>query len=408
MVDIRPFRGLRPQPGQAAQIACPPYDVLGDAEARGLVRENPDSFVRVIRPEVDMAPGTDPHTEPIYAQGKANLARMMGAGRLQRDPTPSLYLYRLTHEGRQQHGLVAGVSVADYRAGRIKKHELTRPAKEKDRTRHIEVLGAQAGPVLLTYRAPEEISACLQSLCAARRADCEFTADDAVEHALWHLADAEVVNRLQSLFAGVEALYIADGHHRAAAAAAVSGSRSGPGGHQHFLAVAFADHEMQILGYHRLVKDLAGLSREAFLHQVAVNFDLTVVERPEPLSAHQFGMFLDGSWYRLSAKAGSFSGADPVGGLDAAILQQNLLAPILAIADPRTDDRIDFVGGMDTVAALERRCQQDMAVGFYLAPVSVAQLLSVADAGAVMPPKSTWFEPKLRSGLIVRLWEDET
>jgi uncharacterized protein (DUF1015 family) len=328
---------------------------------------------------------------------------------LLQDETVCFYIYRLTAGGHEQYGLVASVSLDEYQNGLVKKHELTRPVKETDRAKHIEILGANAGPVLLTYRARQDIADLVQRICSSSEPVYNFTADDGVEHCLWPISSPGEITQLQNSFVSIPALYIADGHHRAAAANRVreimrtsNPHHSGDEEYNYFLAVAFPDQDMRIMGYNRVVKDLSNMSTAEFMQQVSDKFIVSSGGQPEPQAAHFFGMFLDGEWYRLEARQGSFAADDPVGQLDASILQNNLLGPILGIEDPRSDQRIDFVGGVRGTQELERRCSQDMRVAFCVFPVAVEQLLAVADEGLVMPPKSTWFEPKLRSGIVVR------
>lgn len=411
-MDIRPFRGLRPRPELAREVACPPYDVLGVDEARTLAAAHPRSFVRVIRAEVDCDPGAGVAGAAVHRRAAANLQALVDDGIMIRDSAPGLYLYRLTQGGHVQHGVVAGFAVDDYRAGIIRRHELTRPDKEDDRTMHLEGLGAQSGPVLLAYRHREALDALVADIRDAAPPETAFRGADGVEHALWPVTDPDRIDALRAAFAAMEAVYIADGHHRAAAAARAN-ARAGTPGSAHFLAVAFADRELHILGYHRLVRDLNELSPADFLREAGRRFDLEPVAPPGPAAQlpggpGRFGMFLDGRWYRLTVRPEDVPAGDPVRSLDASVLQERLLGPVLGIGDPRTDSRIDFAGGHRGLAALERRVGADMRVGFCLYPLSVGQLMQVADAGERMPPKSTWFEPKLRSGLVVRLLEGET
>jgi uncharacterized protein (DUF1015 family) len=324
------------------------------------------------------------------------------------DPLPSFYVYRLTMGSHVQHGVVAGFSVQEYEDDLIRKHELTRPEKEDDRARHTERLMANAGPVLLTFRARPELRELVAETTSGEPA-CHFVAPDGIGHALWVVNDPSRIQAFRSAFAQVPATYVADGHHRSASAFRVRNNlrarnpqHTGEEAYNHFLAVAFPDDELRIMGYHRVVEDLNGLEMEEFLARVRERFHVEKTDDPEPREARQFTMYLDGAWYRLSARPGSFPTGDPVKGLDAAILQDNLLAPILGVDDPRTSKGIDFVGGIRGTGELEKRCQDDMRLAFALHPVSVEQLMAIADAGAIMPPKSTWFEPKLRSGVVVR------
>ena len=409
MARIEPFRAWRPRPDLAARVASPPYDVVSTEEARRLADGEPLSFLHVVRPEIDLPPGTDPHAPEVYAKGAENLRRLIEDGVLIREARPALYLYRQTMGDHVQTGVVAGASVDEYEAGLIKKHEHTRRAKEDDRTRHVEALGANTGPVFLTYRARPEIDAMVERLTRAEPV-YDFTAEDGVRHTVWVVDGPADRDALVAAFGEVPELYVADGHHRSAAAVRVRAARraanpdhTGNEPYNFFLSVIFPHDQMRILDYNRVVRDLAGMTRDAFLDRVRERFHVEPADNPRPTRPHTFGMYLDGRWYRLRALPGTFPEDDPVRSLDVAILQENLLAPVLGIGDPRTDDRIDFVGGIRGLGELERRVGSgEWAVAFAMYPTSIEQLFAVADAGLVMPPKSTWFEPKLRSGLIVR------
>jgi uncharacterized protein (DUF1015 family) len=410
--EIRPFRGLRPPVDLVAAVASPPYDVLNSDEARTLAAGNPHSFLRVSKAEIDLPADVDVHGDQVYERSAENFRRFQADGVLVRDPRESFYVYRLTMGGHVQHGIVAGFSVQEYEDGLIRKHELTRREKEDDRARHVEKLMANAGPVLLTYRNLPALRELVTRTVAAPPA-CDFIAADGIGHALWVIDDPAAVRAVQAAFAAVPATYVADGHHRSASAFRVRNNlrarnprHTGEEAYNHFLAVAFPDDELQIMGYHRVVQDLHGLTSEEFLARVAERFTVAGTGDPEPPAARTVTMHLDGRWYRLAARPGSFPADDPVRGLDASILQENLLGPVLGIDDPRTSRRIDFVGGIRGTGELVKRCRADMKVAFALFPVSVAQLMAIADAGAIMPPKSTWFEPKLRSGVVVRTLED--
>ncbi|MBN2494460.1 MAG: DUF1015 domain-containing protein [Deltaproteobacteria bacterium] len=412
MSEIRPFRGLRPRPDRVEKVASPPYDVLSSDEAREMARSNPQSFLHVVKAEIDLPADVDVHSEAVYAKSAENYRKLIKDGLLVQDAEPAFYVYELRMGEHVQRGLVVGASVDEYESGRIKKHEFTRRDKEDDRARHVEILRANAGPVLFTYRARAEIRELVAGICAAEPA-FDFVAADGVGHRLWVADDRETVSAIRKAFEPVEALYVADGHHRTASAFRVRNilrdknpDHKGEEAYNFFLAVLFPDDELRIMGYHRVVRDLNGLEPEAFLERVAEKFELRPDGPAEPAAARHFGMYTDGRWYELVAREGSFPKDDPVRSLDAAILQENLLAPVLGIADPRSDERIDFVGGIRGTPELERRCRCDMRVAFALHPVSVAQLMAIADAGAVMPPKSTWFEPKLRSGVVVRSLDD--
>lgn len=408
MSHLRPFRALRPPKDLAADVSAPPYDVVNAAEARAQAHGNPHSFFRISRPEVDFPAHVDEHDDAVYAKGRENLREFIEKGTLVADPEPRLYLYRQRLGAHEQTGVVATVSVLDYEQGLIKKHELTRKDKEDDRTRHIETLGANDEPVFLAYRGVEAINALVKQLSAAEPA-YDFTTPEGTGHTFWTL-DAAQTERLQGLFAQVPALYIADGHHRSAAAARVSQARKGEGKrnapHDFFLAVLFPHEQLRILDYNRVVRDLNGMSLADFLERIGKSFNVEPVEEGKPSQPRTFGMYLGSRWYRLTAKPDSFP-ATGVGSLDVSILQQNLLAPLLGIGDPRTDKRIDFVGGIRGLSVLERRVdKREAAVAFAMYPTSIEQLFALADAGEIMPPKSTWFEPKLRSGLFVHRFDE--
>jgi uncharacterized protein (DUF1015 family) len=397
-----------------AKVASPPYDVLSSQEARQMAAGNPLSFLHVNKAEIDLPADVDVHSDQVYERSATNFARMIEEGVFVQDPGPCFYVYELRMGEHVQRGLVIGASVAEYESGVIKKHELTRRDKEDDRARHLEKLMANAGPVLFTYRSVPQVSRKVRALCAERTPVYDFVAADGIGHRLWVIDDPEEIRWFQQAFAEVEALYVADGHHRSASAFRARNllrdrnpGHTGQEAYNHFLAVAFPDDELRILGYHRVVRDLNGLTPEAFWGKVGAQFEVQAAERAEPARPREFACFLDGRWHRLTARPGSFPADDPVRSLDVAILQDKLLAPILGIADPRTDARIDFVGGIRGLAELERRCREDARVAFALHPVGVDQLMAIADSGAIMPPKSTWFEPKLRSGVVVRSLHDD-
>jgi len=413
MARLKPFRSWRPRADVCAKVASPPYDVLSSDEAREMAAGNPLSFLHVVKPEIDLEPGVDPYSPEVYATGAANLRRLMEEGVLVRDASPSLYLYRQRMGDHVQTGLVAGASVDEYEADLIKKHEHTRPKKEDDRTRHIDALNANTGPVFLTYKAKPEIDELVERL-TARVPEYDFVAADGIQHVLWVVADPDDREALVAAFAAVPVLYVADGHHRSAAGTRIRALRrdanpnhTGDEHYNYFLAVIFPDNQMKILDYNRVVRDLNGLGEEAFLALVGDRFEVEPATDGRPGGARSFGMYLGGTWYRLRASIADIPVGDPVKSLDVAILQDNLLAPILGIGDPRFDERIDFVGGIRGLGELEKMVDSGrFAVAFALHPTSIEQLFAVADAGLVMPPKSTWFEPKLRSGLIVRPLSD--
>lgn len=407
MSDIRPFRALRPRPDLASRVAAPPYDVISSAEARVMAEGNPVSFLHVNKPEIDLPSDVHLYDDRVYATGAANLRRFMAEGVLVREEKPSLYVYQQQMGHHVQAGVVAAASVAEYEAGLIKRHEFTRRDKEDDRTRHTHELNANAGPVFLTYRQQPEIDRIVDQVRTAPPL-YDFVASDGVSHTVWVVPE-ELGGPLQRTFDDVPALYVADGHHRAASAARVGVERRAANRHHRgdepynfFLAVLFPHNQLAIMDYNRVVKDLAGMTPAQFLTRVEEQFTVAPVADPRPQSPRQFGMFLGGEWFRLEARAGSFPADDPVRSLDVAILQENLLAPVLRITDPRTDTRIDFVGGIRGLGELEHRVRNGWAAAFALFPTTLEQLMAVADSGQVMPPKSTWFEPKLRSGLLVR------
>lgn len=413
MARIEPFRAWRPRPEKAELVASPPYDVLNSEEAREMAADNPFSFLHVVKPEIDLEPGIDLYSDRVYAEGAENLQRLKDDGVLIREDRPALYLYRQIMGDHVQTGLVTGASIDEYEADLIKKHEHTRPKKEDDRTRHVEALNANTGPVFLTYRAKPEIDALVERLTAGTPT-YDFTAPDGIGHVLWVVDDPADVAALVNAFADVPELYVADGHHRSAAATRVRTLRkdanpnhTGEEPYNYFLSVVFPDDQMLIMDYNRVVKNASGIARDAFMDRIGEVFEIAPCEAVKPCEARSFGMYLDGSWHRLTAKEGTFPADDPVESLDIAILQNNLLAPVLGIGDPRSDENIDFVGGIRGLEGLEKRVDSgDWMVAFALYPTAIEQLFAVADAETVMPPKSTWFEPKLRSGLIVRPLDD--
>jgi uncharacterized protein (DUF1015 family) len=405
LAELRPFRGLRPPKELAQQLVAPPYDVVNAEEARAYAKGNPRSFFRVSRPEIDLPPGTDEHADQVYAKGRENLALFQREGWLQQDTEPCFYLYRQKMGAHVQTGVVAAASVEEYDRGLIKKHELTRADKEDDRTRHVDELGGNDEPVFLTYRASAAITALVEE--GTRGApDYDFTTEDGIGHTLW-VVRGGLNARLQEAFRAVPALYIADGHHRSAAASRVHAlrrERGLKGGSGQFLTVTFPHDQMQILDYNRVVKDLNGLSPEELMRRLGERFEVKQGAQKKPDQAHRFGMYLGGKWYQLTSKPGTFE-QTPTGVLDVTILQRNVLEPLLGIGDPRKDSRIHFVGGIRGMPELERLVEGGAwKVAFSLFPTSLEQLMAIADAGEIMPPKSTWFEPKLRSGLVLHLF----
>ncbi len=405
---IRPFAGLRPGPEYAADVAAPPYDVLSSAEARVRSEGRPWSFLHISKPEIDFPAGTDPTDYLVYAKAAENLRQLVGTGILRRDAKPFYYVYRLTMGKHRQTGLVAVASVADYDSNRIRKHELTRSDKEDDRVRQIDVLSAQTGPVLLAYRSEPTVDEMLAAVSEAR-AEYDIQADDGVEHKLWVVKDPVLIDKISSAFNSMGALYIADGHHRSAAASRVTASRreqnpqhTGAESYNYFLAVIFPHSQMQILGYNRVVKDLKGMDSAAFLARLSACFRITSsAEAVRPTREGEFGLYLPGQWYQLRIKEDLIPAHDPVASLDVSLLADQLLAPVLGIEDLRRDPRIDFVGGIRGLEELERKVSSGgMAAAFSLFPTGMEALMAVADTGRLMPPKSTWFEPKLADGLV--------
>jgi uncharacterized protein (DUF1015 family) len=399
---VRPFAALRPTPASAAAVVAPPYDVVSTEEARALAAGRPWSFLHISRPEIDLPEGSSPYSDAAYAQGARSLERLVADGVLVRDDQPSFYIYRMLMNGRTQTGVAFVASVRAYERGLIRRHELTRPDKENDRVRNIATLNAQTGPVLLAYRANPALRELL-GIASNAAPLFSVTGPNEVVHTVWATAPATDAT-IAAEFAALDALYIADGHHRSAAAARVAAQRRGShdASHEFFLAVAFPHDEMLILDYNRVVRDLNGLSPDTLLARIRESFDVTPLrEARSPAQPKTFGMYLGDGWYELKVRSGLVPPDDPVASLDVSVLQDRLLAPILGIGDPRTDARIDFVGGVRGLPELERRVQSSRAaVAFALHPTRMVELMAVADAGKLMPPKSTWFEPKLADGLL--------
>jgi uncharacterized protein (DUF1015 family) len=416
MSQLKPFKAFRPKPELAAKVASVPYDVINSAEARALAAGNPYSFLHVCRPEIDLPEATDIHADAVYAMGVQNLHRLIQNGTLVQEGAPCLYVYQQRMGDHVQAGLVGLCSVKEYEEGAIKRHEYTRQDKEDDRTRHVTEQAANAEPVFLAYRAVPYIDSLVDKIRATPPV-YQVVTEDGIGHTVWIVDQETHIYTLNHLFDAVPALYIADGHHRTAAAirygqarraAAAVAEPTGEEPYESFLAVVFPHDQLKIMDYNRVVKDLNGLSPEAFLAALGEKFTVVPAAGGQraPLAPASFGMFLGGRWYVLAARPGSYPAGDPVRSLDVSILQENLLAPILGIQDPRTDTRIDFIGGIRGMDELERRVQGGCQVAFAMFPTSLEQLMSVADAGQIMPPKSTWFEPKLRSGLLVRTYQD--
>jgi len=412
MSKIKPFSALRPTPENANAVASPPYDVLNSEEAREMAKGNPLSFLHVSKPEIDLDPKIDQYADEVYAKAAENMRRMVQDRVYFREEAPCLYLYQQEMKiGARLHvqvGLVAGASSAEYEKNLIKKHELTRADKEKDRTRHVETLDANAGPVFLTYRAQKSIDAMIDA--ERKHAPLyDFVSPDGIRHVVWIIREDARIAAFVDAFAKIPCMYIADGHHRCASGVAIGAKRraanpchTGCEEYAHFLAVMFPHDQLYIMDYNRVVLDLHGLDESGFLAKVREKFDVAETKEKRPTKATEFGMFLGGKWYRLAAKPGTFDPKNPVESLDVSILQNNLLSPILGIGDPRRDKRIDFVGGIRGMEELERRVNEGAAVAFSMFATSMEQLMAIADAEQIMPPKSTWFEPKLRSGLLIR------
>jgi uncharacterized protein (DUF1015 family) len=395
-----PFRALRPVPERAAQVLAPPYDVLTSAEARERAKGKPWSFLHISKPEIDLDPAINPYDKAVYAKAADNLKRMVDAEVLMRDAEPCYYVYRLTWRDRTQTGLACVASLADYASNRIRKHEQTTPVKEDDRVRQIEAINAQTGPVMIGFPDTPDIAALLAK-AAAGKPVVEVTTDDGVRHQLWVISDAAAIDKLTKAFNALPAVYIADGHHRSAAAARVATGRKGDDSHQYFLAVMFPENEMTILDYNRVVKDLNGREPEQFLAELAKKFTVAPSSAPvRPASPHEYGMYLAGRWYRLTLRP-DLVPDNPIGRLPITLLSRHVIESLLGITDPRTDKRIDFIGGARGLEGLEKRVDSgEMAVAFALYPTQMHDLMAVADAGDIMPPKSTWFEPKLADGMV--------
>jgi uncharacterized protein (DUF1015 family) len=395
---IRPFAGLRPLPEYTSQVIAPPYDVLNTEEARIRANKRPWSFLHISKPEIDLPVNTNPYSEQVYAKGAENLQNMLQNGILKQDTQDCYYLYNLTMNQHQQTGLVAVASVNDYNSNRIRKHEFTRPDKEDDRVRQIDALNAQTGPVFLTYKHNQVIDELVTKL-TTNTPTVNVTADDGVIHQLWIVDNPSDINLITTTFDDMDCLYIADGHHRSAAASRVAAQRQA---NNYFLSVIFPDNQMQILDYNRVVQDLNGLTIDEFLDRISKSFNIHAHKKPfKPQNQREFGMYLDGQWYKLEIHSDKILNNDPVASLDVSLLTDHILTPILAIEDLRRDKRIDFVGGIRGLSGLEKRVNSgEMTVAFALYPTSMQALMAVADAELVMPPKSTWFEPKLADGIV--------
>ncbi|MDR3271024.1 MAG: DUF1015 family protein [Peptococcaceae bacterium] len=411
MAVVRPFKAIRPTPDLARKVAALPYDVMSSDEAREMSDGNPYTFLHVDKAEIDLDKQIDLYDPQVYEQASKNLNQMIADGIFSQENSACLYIYRQVMDGRPQTGLVGCTSIDDYLANAIKKHELTRADKEQDRIRHVDICDANTGPIFLTYRAQAAINNRVNQWMEQHDAVYDFISDDGIGHTVWIIDDPAVIAALTDAFARVESLYIADGHHRSASAVQVGLKRreqfpdyDGNEEFNFFLSVLFPDEQLYIMDYNRVVRDLNGLTVTDFLERVKERFLVQEHLGKEPFKPeqkHTFGMYLHAKWYKLTAKEGSYDPKDPVGRLDVSIMQNNLLQPILGIEDPRKDKRIDFIGGIRGLRELEKRVTSGMKVAFSLYPTTVEDLMSIADAGAIMPPKSTWFEPKLRSGIFI-------
>ena len=413
MAVVKPFKGLRPNPTVADKVAALPYDVMNREEAKKMAEGNPNSFLHVSRSEIDLPESVNPYSTEVYEKASENLKNMAKEGIMIQDQEPRYYIYRQIMDGRAQTGLVACSSIDEYLNDIVKKHEFTRPEKEVDRINNFDYCNANTEPVFFTYRAQKEISDTTNKWVQDHKPVYDFTSEDGISHILWVIDDASVISTLEEMFKKVNYLYIADGHHRTASAVKVGLKRreenpnyKGDEAFNFVMTVIFPDDELMIMDYNRVIKDLNGLSKEEFLGKAGEVFDIEEYKgegQYKPTERHTFGMFLEDKWYKLTAKSHVVDESDIVERLDVSILQKNLLHPVLGIENPRTDKRIDFVGGIRGLKELERRTHVDMKVAFALYPPSMDELFAIADIGEVMPPKSTWFEPKLRSGLFVHL-----
>lgn len=407
---VKPFKGIRPPKALVEQVASRPYDVLNSEEARAEAEGNEKSLYHIIKPEIDFPVGTDEHDERVYAKATENFQKFQDNGWLVQDAEDKYYVYAQTMNGRTQYGLVVCAAVEDYMTGKIKKHELTRRDKEEDRMKHVRVNNANIEPVFFAFPHQDELDAIVSKVVAGEP-EYDFVAPDGFGHHFWVIDDAATIARITEIFAEFPAMYIADGHHRSAAAALVGDEKRkqnpnhvGDEEYNYFLAVCFPDNQLNIIDYNRVVKDLNGLSDEEFLKALEVNFEVKEMgaEIYKPTALHNFSLYLNGKWYSLTAKEGTYNDNDPIGVLDVTISSNLILDEILGIKDLRSDKRIDFVGGIRGLGELKKRVDSgEMKVALALYPVSMKQLIDIADTGNIMPPKTTWFEPKLRSGLVI-------
>lgn len=411
MAILRPFKAIRPKEEYACKIAALPYDVMDSEEARVMAQDNPYSFLHVDKAEIDLDENVNIYDKKVYEKARENLDKLVDEGAMVKDERANLFIYRLVMNGRAQTGIVGCTSIDDYMNDVIKKHEHTRADKEADRINHVDTCDAHTGPIFLTYRYNDKVDAIMKRW-TKNEPVYNFVAEDGVEHIVWTIDDDKAIEKVKTIFGGIESLYIADGHHRAASAVKVGLKRreqnpnfTGEEEFNYFLAVAFPDRDLEIMDYNRVVFDVNRLTKEEYINLVKENFEMKVHEENKaykPEDRHTYGMYYEGRWYKLRAKQGTFNHNDPVDRLDVSILQNNLLKPVLGIEDPRTDKRIDFVGGIRGVKELERRVHKNkIGVAFSMHPTTINDLMAIADAKKVMPPKSTWFEPKLRSGLFI-------
>ncbi len=408
MVYIKPFKGIRPAKTLASQVACKPYDVINKQEARAIARDNNLSFLHVIKPEIDLPDTVNEYSPEVYRKGKDYLQQLINEGVFEQDKEDYLYVYAQTMDGRTQYGLMACAAASDYAEKKIKVHELTRPDKEEDRCNHIRYSNYHYEPVFFTYHANSEIDSMIADVVNLP-AEYDFTADDNIRHTLWVIRDKKIIDRIVAVFKTIPCTYVADGHHRTAAAATVALERSkesGEGEHSFFLAVHFPDTQLKIFDYNRLVKDLNGLDKNKFIEKLKETFDIENKGTAEykPNALHNFSMYIDGNWYSLTARPGIYNDNDPIGCLDVTVLSDHVFNRILGVDDLRKTKRIDFVGGIRGLGELKKRVDSgEMVAAFALYPVSMKQLTDIADTNNIMPPKTTWFEPKLRSGLVLHM-----
>ncbi|WP_058485127.1 DUF1015 domain-containing protein [Defluviitalea phaphyphila] len=409
MAILRSFKAIRPRKDIVHKVAALPYDVMSSEEARNMVKDNPYSFLHVDRAEIDLDSDIDLYDKKVYEKARDNLNKMIDEGIYIKDDKPYLYIYKLVMDDREQIGIVGCTSIDEYRDNIIKKHELTREDKELDRINHVDYCNAHTGPIFLTYRSKQEINNVIKVWMKNNEPVYNFKTEDNIKHIIWVIDNDNIIEKIKEYFKEVKYLYIADGHHRAASAVKVGLKRrekgfSGDEEFNFFLSVLFPHDQLHIMDYNRVVKDLNGLSEEEFLNSLNEKFIVEKLEDNEPckpVKKHEFGMYINNKWFKLTAKKGSFNIKDPVERLDVSILQNNILEPILGIKDPRTDKRIDFVGGIRGLKELEARVHNGMKVAFSMYPTTIEDLMDIADANKIMPPKSTWFEPKLRSGIFI-------